>query len=162
MKERVSGHQYGGPNGTLCLEWGPDNWRKDVTAAQMLLSAYRLFDTENPLWSNRPEIPVVAPSRHQLTIGQQTRGQWSRWHESRSLVGFFAAQPKDAIGSFRFSFRKVGENWIALIHEVTPLGGAVWKDQVPTTLPGATQQNFMVAHGSKRIWRLEKSETRTN
>ena len=44
MKRRISTHQYGGANGPLCLEWGPDNWHRDITAAQMLESAYRLID----------------------------------------------------------------------------------------------------------------------
>jgi molybdopterin/thiamine biosynthesis adenylyltransferase len=103
----------------------------------MLQSAYRLFDTENPLGENRPEVPVVAPSRHRLTIGQQLRGEWSRWYASGALRGFFAAQPKNSVGSFKFSLRKTGENWTAIVHEAMPLEGAVWKDQIPTTLPGA-------------------------
>jgi hypothetical protein len=39
-QERWSSHQYGGVNGALCLEWGPDNWHPEVTGAQMLESAY--------------------------------------------------------------------------------------------------------------------------
>jgi ubiquitin-protein ligase len=31
---RWSGHQY--RDGTLCLEWGPDTWRPEVTGAQVL------------------------------------------------------------------------------------------------------------------------------
>src|SRR5688572_685782 len=58
---RWSGHQY--LDGTLCLEWGPDTWRSEVTAAQVLESVHRLLDTENPLG----ESGSVAPSRHQLT-----------------------------------------------------------------------------------------------
>ena len=29
-----SGHQY--QNGTLCLEWGPDNWHSSVTGVKVL------------------------------------------------------------------------------------------------------------------------------
>src|SRR3990167_10334787 len=29
--ERLSNHQYS--SGTLCLEWGPDNWHPDITGA---------------------------------------------------------------------------------------------------------------------------------
>src|ERR1700759_406163 len=47
FKERLSTHQYGGADGPLCLEWGPDNWHPNVTAVQMLESTYKLFDTEN-------------------------------------------------------------------------------------------------------------------
>jgi sulfur-carrier protein adenylyltransferase/sulfurtransferase len=138
MQGRISSHQYGGADGPLCLEWGPDNWHRDITAVQMLESTYRLFHTENPLGEDRPEVPIVAPSRHQLTTGQELRGEWARWCESRPLREFLAAQPANSVGGFKFSFRKTGENWTALIHEAAPVGGSTWKDnQIPATLPGA-------------------------
>jgi molybdopterin/thiamine biosynthesis adenylyltransferase len=138
MQGRISSHQYGGADGPLCLQWGPDTWHRDVTAVQMLESAHRLFHTENPLGENRPEIPVVAPSRHKLTAGQELRGEWARWLESGALRDFLCAQPVNWVGSFKFSFRKTGENWTALVHEVSPLGGNAWRDeQIPATLPGA-------------------------
>lgn len=34
-QERWTGHQYGGIDGPLCLEWGPDNWQPDITGAQI-------------------------------------------------------------------------------------------------------------------------------
>ncbi|MBA4496304.1 ThiF family adenylyltransferase [Paenactinomyces guangxiensis] len=70
-KIRWSEHQY--MDGSLCLEWGPDNWQPDVTGAQMLESTFRLLDAENPLGkdSDREEVP----SRHFLTIGQSMRGK---------------------------------------------------------------------------------------
>ncbi len=46
--ERWSPHQYGA-GGTLCLEWGPDNWQPGVTGAHLLESAFRLLYEENPL-----------------------------------------------------------------------------------------------------------------
>jgi sulfur-carrier protein adenylyltransferase/sulfurtransferase len=137
VQSRVSRHQYGGPDGPLCLEWGPDNWHRDITAVQMLQSTYRLFDTENPLGNDRPEAPVVAPSRHKLTIGQELRGQWARWYASHALQEFFASQPMNAVGSFKFSLRKTGENWTGLLHEALPIGGSVWKDLQIPTLPNA-------------------------
>ena len=79
MQGRVSHHQYGGTDGSLCLEWGPDTWHPSVTAAMMLESAHRLFEIENPLGRDRPEMPVVAPSRHCLTMGQELRGEKLRW-----------------------------------------------------------------------------------
>jgi hypothetical protein len=84
-QQRLSQHQYGGPNGPLCLEWGPDNWHRDVTTVQMLESAHRLFEIENPLGDNQPELPVVASSRHRLTTGQEARGKWCRWYYSEGL-----------------------------------------------------------------------------
>lgn len=66
---RWSNHQY--LSGTLCLEWGPDNWQNSITGADMLKSAYKLFDTENPL-GNDNEHEVVS-SRHFQTDGQLNR-----------------------------------------------------------------------------------------
>ena len=138
LQGRISTHQYGGANGPLCLEWGPDNWHREVTAVQMLESAYRLFATENPLGENRPEVPVVAPSRHKLTVGQELRSEWARWYASGRLEDYFASQPNKSVGSFKFSFRKAGENWTCLVHEAMPLGGNIWKDdRIPASLPGA-------------------------
>ena len=91
MQRRISTHQYGGADGPLCLEWGPDNWHRDITAVQMLESAHRLFEIENPLGEDRPHIPVVAPSRHKLTVGQELRGEWARWYASRALSDYFAS-----------------------------------------------------------------------
>src|SRR5690349_614842 len=67
-QQRLSHHQYGGADGPLCLQWGPDNWRREIFAAQMLESAYLLLATENPLGENRPAVPVIAQSRHELTL----------------------------------------------------------------------------------------------
>ena len=64
--ERWSGHQYGA-GGELCTEWGPDTWRPDVTAAQVLTSAHRLLEGE------ADPIHAPAPSRHSTTIGQDLR-----------------------------------------------------------------------------------------
>jgi len=143
MERRISTHQYGGAEGPLCLEWGPDNWHRDITAVQMLESAYRLFDTENPLGEDRPEIPVVAPSRHRLTMGQELRSEWARWYTSIALANYLAAQPAHSIGSFKFSFRQAGKNQICFVHEVMPFGGYAWRDdQIPTVLPGAEPKDL--------------------
>ena len=143
MSHRVSAHQYGGADGPLCLEWGPDNWHRDVTAVQLLESAHRLFDVENPLGEDRPDVPVVAPSRHELTIGQGLRWEWARWYTSGALSEYLTAQPALSVGTFKFSFRKTGENWVSLVHEAMPFEGHAWRDEgIPTTMPeaGATDQ----------------------
>jgi molybdopterin/thiamine biosynthesis adenylyltransferase len=138
MQTRVSTHQYGGANGTLCLEWGPDNWHRDVTAAQMIESAHRLLEIENPLGQDRPEQPVVAPSRHHLTAGQDIRNEKSRWYDSEPLREFVRTQPPNSVGSFKVSFRLIEDRWVALVHEATPLGGEIWKDgKIPTAMPDA-------------------------
>ena len=134
-QRRISTHQYGGANGVLCLEWGPDTWHRDVTAVQMLESAHRLFETENPLGEEQPTIPVVAPSRHAVTIGQEFRSEWARWYASSSLVEFIAAQPQQSTGDLQYSLRETGGAWVALVHEATPQAGDPWKDpQIPPVL----------------------------
>jgi len=144
MESRVSGHQYGGADGPLCLEWGPDNWHQDVTAVQMLESAHKLFEIENPIGQKeRPEMPVVAPSRHHLTIGQELRGEMFRWYASEGFQGFLVGQAKNAVGSFRFSLRILGDRWLVLVHEATPIDGEKWKDPtIPEDLPDAGPLNL--------------------
>lgn len=146
MDHRISSHQYGGADGPLCLEWGPDNWHRDVTAVKMLESTHRLFEIENPLGEDRPDVPVVAPNRHRQSLGQTLRGEWARWYASNELIKFYSNQTTQTVGSFKFSFRKTGENWITLIHEANLLDGAnAWKDpQIPSTLPGATDDHLYV------------------
>lgn len=67
-REHWSGHQYG-HGGTLCLEWGPDNWSPDVTGAMLLESAYRLLSIELPGPAQQDDLP----SRHVETEGQRLR-----------------------------------------------------------------------------------------
>lgn len=93
--EHWSGHQYG--DGTLCLEWGPDTWSPSVTGAMMLESAFRLFSLEDPAGS-RGGLP--APSRHQLTLGQEARFARRRLLAGNDLVAQLAT-----IG--------IGEIWVA-------------------------------------------------
>lgn len=71
---RWSNHQY--LSGTLCLEWGPDNWQSSITGADMLKSAYKLLDTENP-FGNDNEHKTVS-SRHFQTNGQLNRRKYLR------------------------------------------------------------------------------------
>jgi hypothetical protein len=71
---RWSEHQYGGADGPLCLEWGADNWQPEVTGAQILESAYKLLEIENPLGEqttapDETAIARIAPSRHALNPG---------------------------------------------------------------------------------------------
>jgi hypothetical protein len=136
---RLSQHQYGGADGPLCLQWGPDNWHRDVTAALMLESAYELLHTENPLGRSAGELPIVAPSRHYLTLGQELRTEWARWYSSHAFEEFIRQHDKSAVGSLKFSFRALADQqWVALVHEATPLGGQRWIDEsVPSTLPEA-------------------------
>ncbi len=66
--EAWSTHQYP-MTGTLCLEWGPDNWRPEITGADLVLSTRNLLAFER----DGPARGIEAPSRHNLTIGQRFR-----------------------------------------------------------------------------------------
>lgn len=145
VENRLSEHQYGGADGPLCLEWGPDNWHEKVTAAQMLESAYRLFDLEDPLGKVKTGRSEVAPSRHQLTIGQELRFKLVRWYCSAAVRDFFKNQPSQSIGSFRFSLRTFKESWTVTLHEITPLGGNSWRDpQFPKEFPDTKEDYHYV------------------
>lgn len=73
-----SGHQYG-TGGTLCLEWGHDNWHPDITGAQLIESAYKLLNKEKP---HNKEVEQSVQSRHNLTTGQKLRGEFGRFYVS--------------------------------------------------------------------------------
>ena len=140
---RLTSHQYGGAGGPLCLEWGPDNWTEAVMGAQMLESAYRLLETENPLGRAPHEPPATATSRHSLTVGQQLRTAPSRWYYSKGLEDFLSGQVAPTAGSLKFSLRNFDKTWICLIHEATTLSGEVWSDsQIPLSIPGAKSNSW--------------------
>ena len=65
---RWSTHQFGA-GGELCLEFGPDNWTPDMTGIQMIESAHRLLDGENPLSGERG----IVSSRHATSLGLRLR-----------------------------------------------------------------------------------------
>lgn len=60
-KVKWSHHQYG-EGGPLCLELRPDTWVETATGADVLASAYRLLELENPLGEpgERGEAPSAA------------------------------------------------------------------------------------------------------
>jgi ThiF family protein len=162
-QRRLSQHQYGGKDGPLCLQWGPDNWHRDVTAANLVESAYELFDTENALGRTSEELPIVAPSRHHLTIGQETRREWARWWVSPAFEEYLRPRHQSVSGSLKFSFRRsTNKRWVALVHEASEPDGEVWADPfVPNDLPEAGKDDwyagawFSVTAASSEVSQLE-------
>ncbi len=65
---RLTQHQYG--KGTLCLELRPDNWVSSATGADVLLSAFHLLETEDPLGQAAGQ----APSAH--AVGEIQNYDW--------------------------------------------------------------------------------------
>lgn len=116
---RWTSHQYGGIDGPLCLQWGSDNWHADVTGAQMLESAYNLFQHEDPLGRQSSEIATPAPSRHRLTIGQELRSTWCRFYIGWNLLTSLKSLTVGTSGIMKFSLRIKSDTCIIVIHELT-------------------------------------------
>ncbi len=117
-KRRWSTHQYG-ENGSLCLEWGPDNWISTVTGADLICSAYKLLETENPLelQPDQNERPV-APSRHYLEPGQELRGQYSRCLVTKALLEYINKVRDLNVQSIKFSLNWFPDSLIVMVHRV--------------------------------------------
>lgn len=75
-----SAHQYPS-NGTLCLEWGPDNWHPGVTGVDLVNSTHRLLAFEK----FGPALGLATPSRHDLTLGQSVRFKTLRFLITQQL-----------------------------------------------------------------------------
>lgn len=146
--ERLSGHQYGGTDGPLCLEWGPDNWQPEVTGAQVLESAYKLLDIENPLGEqttapdDEAAITRVAPSRHALNPGQELRDKYARFYLARRTLEHLNGLPNDACGTLRFSTHSRIKSFLAVVHEMRS-GEDIWDDPtIPTFLRGKDDKDI--------------------
>lgn len=90
--ERWSSHQYGA-GGELCLEFGSDNWHPDLTGADMILSAHRLLQGENP----QPDARATVASRHKTTVGQDLRGTGKRLMTTPALAEYLAGIPEGMV-----------------------------------------------------------------
>lgn len=135
---RWTTHQYGGPTGPLCLEWGPDNWNSAISAREMIESAQRLLEIENPLGVDKPRHVISAPSRHSLAQGQAVRGALVRWLFNPEFEAFLASRGAAASGLLKYSLQNLGESWTVLVHEASAASDEVWSDgQIPLALPGA-------------------------
>ncbi|MBU2034547.1 MAG: ThiF family adenylyltransferase [Candidatus Omnitrophica bacterium] len=115
---RWSTHQYG-DNGSLCLEWGPDNWVSSVTGAEMVISMYKLLSSENPVdvQQNNSE-RIVAPSRHSLEIGQELRGRYCRYLATKTLLEHISKSEAAGIKVIKYSLNWLPDSLVAMIHEI--------------------------------------------
>lgn len=156
---RWSDHQYGGADGPLCLEWGPDNWHPEVTGAQVLQSAYKLLDIENPLGDDLQE-DIRAPSRHRLLIGQEVRANMHRLYVSNALASYLGVMPLGLSGTVKFSlhFASTALRMRAFVHGVQPATDTEeWIDSlVPQSLLGAN--NDKVQLGTFFVTNLARDE----
>src|SRR5579883_1906872 len=124
---RWSQHQYG-PGGELCLEYGPDNWHQDISGAEMIESAQRLLLGEEP----EPGVVAEVASRHETTIGQDLRGNRSRFLITRALKEELANLPEATMAlAGSASIYRHNEGVVHVIWSITLPGGGSWKDEVP-------------------------------
>lgn len=118
-------HQYG-RGGELCLEWGPDNWHEQITGAQVLRSAHKLLETENPLGQKAHKLTV--PSRHTLEIGQEVRGSVLRFVMEDDSLSCLRSSSCERAGTARFYVMFSRENITAFLHGLEPLSGPTWEN----------------------------------
>lgn len=121
---RWSTHQFG-PGGELCLEYGPDTWTPDLTGVDVIESARRLLEGENP---SIGEKGVVA-SRHLVSVGQRLRGTYSRVVLTRSLEALLSALPLRTPLTCTLATARHNECIVHTICKVTLADGTVWVDE---------------------------------
>lgn len=142
---RLTSHQYGGVDGSLCLEWGPDNWTPGILAAAMVKSTRKLFELELGATVASDGTPSIVPSRHQVTAGQELRSKSLRWYESARLRERFISLGGSEGGTVEISLRSVADVWLALVHSVGSVENPSWNDlSAPTELIGARKQSRLV------------------
>ena len=122
-----SGHQY--QSGTLCLEWGPDNWHPSVTGVQVLESAIRLLRAEIPSGN----VPIESvPSRHHLTLGQQLRTSRWRLYVSTQMLLYLGRLPHTTLARIKYSLITRSDSTLAVIDEIAAMrdGITTWTSEL--------------------------------
>ena len=136
--QRWSSHQYGN-DGELCLEWGPDNWRDKITGADVLRSAHKLFIIENP--KEEGALPIIAPSRHSLTLGQELRFTFLRFLVDDALMKYTQSLPTNTWGEAQCWVMCGRASAIAFIQKLTPSNTENWCNPIlPAELEKTTTQ----------------------
>ncbi len=137
-----SGHQY--LNGTLCLEWGPDNWRPSVTGVQVLESAIRLLRAEIPTGNVYVE---SVPSRHRLTLGQELRTSKWRLYVSVQMLLNLVRLPHTTLARIKYSLIKRPDSALAVIDEIAAMrdGITAWTSEVlPKSVCTESGEGFLI------------------
>jgi sulfur-carrier protein adenylyltransferase/sulfurtransferase len=121
--ERWSSHQYGA-GGELCLEFGPDNWHPDLTGADMIESAHRLLQGEQPVSGVRGRGAV----RDATTRGRELRGQTMRLLTTPGLAGIMGSLRDKEVreGTVVVTFRE--RSVVYVVDSVVMPDGQKWVD----------------------------------
>jgi molybdopterin/thiamine biosynthesis adenylyltransferase len=129
VAERWSGHQYGA-GGELCLEHGPDNWRSELTGADMIISAYRLLAGEQPAPGQAAEVA----SRHASTTGQELRAEYTRFLVTRPLAEFLALLPETTPVTAKAIGLLHERAFVNIISSIAIADGEPWRNPLPAPL----------------------------
>lgn len=116
-----SDHQYGA-GGDLCLEFGPDNWQPELTGVDLIQSAHRLLQTE------QPDDVAPVPSRHAITTGQDVRNRYLRFTFSAGAGEALLLLPEGHVGkaTLRSVWRE--DTLVVTISSLVEADGREWKD----------------------------------
>lgn len=126
-----SEHQY--VSGTLCLEWGPDNWHPSITGAQMLESTYKLIYSENPYGNNKQK--EIIPSRHFLTQGQELRNKYIRLYAGQELLEHLTKLQLNEVYNIHYTILVENETVILHVLELRSFESILWtNNDFPTHL----------------------------
>lgn len=117
-----SEHQYF--SGTLCLEWGPDNWHPSITGAQMLESAYKLIYSENPYGNNKQK--EIIPSRHFLTQGQELRNKYFRFYAGQELLEYLTKLQRNEVFNIYYTFLIENRTVVFHVLEIRTTEDVLW------------------------------------
>ena len=137
-----SGHQYQG--GTLCLEWGPDNWHPSVTGVQVLESAIRLLRAEIP--TGNVSIESV-PSRHRLTLGQELRTSKWRLYVGTQMLAYLGRLPHTTLARIKYSLIVRSDSALAVIDEIAAMrdGITTWTSELlPKSVYTESGEGFLI------------------
>ena len=137
-----SGHQY--QNGTLCLEWGPDNWHSSVTGVKVLESAIRLLRAEIPTGNVYTE-PI--PSRHRLTLGQKLRTSKWRLYVSAQMSDYLGRLPHTIVARIKYSLIARSDSVVAAIDEIAAMrdGITAWTSELlPRAVYRESGEGFLI------------------
>ncbi|WP_419756173.1 ThiF family adenylyltransferase [Brevundimonas sp.] len=132
----LSGHQWG-RGGELCLEHRADNWRAEITGADMVRSAHRLLSEEGD-----PAADPV-PSAHALSLGQTIRGEEHRFLWPHGLSELAAALPPGADLPVVLSEYKIGGVELARPTTVGEGEAILWSEP-PLGSEGRTYQGRLI------------------
>jgi len=148
-RSRWTPHQFG-DGGSLCLEWRTDNWRPEVTAADMLRSAHALLSTEQ----GEQAPPAAVPDAHQVTRGQNLRGEIARFVLTDQLLREFRKLPQGASAGLKTRTVFTSLTDVAFVSEMEGVG----TDGKIAGLPSGIKMYFPLCAvaGTGRVFRTDQ------